>query len=127
MRLRPKTALLLLPAVFGIAAVYFWLTPLAISGVGVATDVCDQSQSLETSAHGNWVGPVYQLAIDQPENCGVALHSASVQRLGSHLFVRTKYRSPSGMYTSCHCRHRTNLSIPGLPRQAFRAHVYSWP
>jgi hypothetical protein len=82
---------------------------------------------METKVQSNWSGPIFQLAIDQPENCGVALHTASVQRIGSHLFVRTKYHSPSGMYTSCYCRHRTNLSIPGLPRQTFRAHVYSWP
>jgi hypothetical protein len=109
------------------AVAYFSLTPLAISGIGLETNTCDQSESLETWAQGTWVGPVFELAIDQPENCAVELQRVSVQRLGSHLFVRTKYVSPSGMYTTCHCRHRTKLRIPGLPRRDFRAHVYSWP
>ena len=127
MRLRLKPALLLLPVVLGMGVAYFSLTPLAIPGVVLETGVCDQSESLETSAEGAWIGPTYQLAIDQPENCAVELESASVQRLGSHLFVRTKYVSPSGMYTACYCRHLTKLRIPGLPRQDFLAHVYSWP
>ena len=127
MRLRLKTASLTSFAALGIAAAYFWLTPLALPGVQMSTGVCDYSPPSETKVQSSWSGQVLELAIDQPQNCGVALHTASVQRLGSHLFVRTKYRSPSGMYTSCYCRHRTNLSIPDLPHQTFRAHVYSWP
>lgn len=127
MRLRLMTTSLALFASLGIIAAYFWLTPLALPGVHMSTGVCDESPSTETMVQSSWSGQVLQVEIDQPENCGVVLHTVSVQRLGSHLFVRTKYRSPSGMYTSCYCRHRTNLSIPGLPRQTFWAHVYSWP
>ena len=127
MRLRSKKAIAALVAVGGLATAYFALTPFALSGVQVTAGVCDESSPGGTSVKSIWAGSVYQLAIDQPENCGVALHSASVQRLGNHLFVRTKFQSPSGMYTSCYCRHRTTLGIPGLPRQAFRAHVYAWP
>lgn len=124
---RLKTSLLVVPAILSVAAVYFRLTPLALPGIQVATGVCDQTRSSETLAQGNWVGAIYELTIDQPENCGVALHSTAVQRLGNHLFVRTEYRSPSGFYTGCNCRHRITLGIPGLPVQTFQTHVYSWP
>jgi len=127
MRLRLKAASLTLLAALGVTAGYFSFTPLALPGVETSTGICEESPSPETKVQSNWSGPVFQVAIHQPEKCGAALHTASVQRIGSHLFVRTKYRSPSGMYTSCYCQHRTNLSIPGLPHQTLRAHVYSWP
>ena len=127
MHFRLKAASLAFVAALGAAVAYFWLTPLALPGVQVSTGICDQSPSTQTTVQSSWSGQVLELAIDQRENCGVALHSASVQRLGSHLFVRTRYRSPSGMYTSCYCRHRTELGIPDLPQRTFQAHVYSWP
>jgi len=127
MRLRLFTTVLVLLVAGGIATAYFWFAPFALPGVEVASGVCDYSPSAETTVQSNWADPVLHLAIDQPENCGVMLRAISVQRIGGHLFVRTKYHSPSGMYTSCYCRHRTSLSIPDLPRQTYRAHVYSWP
>lgn len=124
---RLTTIALGVAAICAIAFGYFWLTPLALPAVQVDAGVCDPAQPLDASVRGYWGGDMYRLAIDQPENCAVSIATASVQRIGDHLFVRTRFYSPSGMYTGCHCRHRMNLRIPGLPRQEYRAHVYSWP
>jgi hypothetical protein len=106
---------------------YFGLTPFSLAGVQSVAGSCDTSPDANTSAHGSWSGAIFEVAISQAENCGVALHDVSVQRLGDELFVRTTYRSPSGMYTGCNCRHQTTLRIPDLAKGEYRVHVYSWP
>jgi hypothetical protein len=128
MRLHPLIAFAALLALLGAAAIAcLALTPFALQGVQASSGGCDPQPSMETAVQSSWSGTTLRLAIDQPENCAMALQAASVQRLGSHLFVRTEYRSPSGLQTGCRCRHRTHLDIAGLPRQPFQTHVYSWP
>jgi hypothetical protein len=106
--------------------VFFRFTPIALSGVEVASQTCDESDSIETTTMANWNGAALALTITEPENCAYSLQAANVQRIGSHLFVRTSYASPSGMATGCHCQHATTLRIQGLPRQPFQVHTYSW-
>jgi hypothetical protein len=122
-----KAISLALLAASTIAAAFFWRTPFALAGVQITADVCDTSDATETTVEGNWVGPLYQVVMAQPENCAMVVDKSAVQRIGHHLFVRTTFTSPSGMYTGCHCQHRTTLGVSGLPRQAYSIHVYSWP
>ena len=114
-------------AVVGATVAYLWLTPFGLRGVEVSHATCKDSDSIETTSRAHWAGQLYRVRLEQPENCASAVHDVAVQRLGGHLFVRTSFSSPSGMYTACHCQHRTNLNVPDLPRQDYSIHVYSWP
>lgn len=104
----------------------FRLTPFAIKGIEVSSQVCDTSDDTETVTDTNWNDAILAVTIKEAENCAYALQAATVQRIGSHLFVRTSYASPSDMLTACHCRHSTTLRIPNLKQQEFQVHVYSW-
>ena len=106
---------------------YFRFTPLALKGVEVSSGECNINSFSGTTVKSSWAGSTQQLAIEQPANCAAYLESASVQRLGSHLFVRTRFALPADMATGCNCGQRVNLKIPDLPQATYRVHVYAWP
>lgn len=106
---------------------FFHYSPFAIDGVETSSGSCDESDRIETITESSWNGAVLALTITEAENCAFALQSAVVQRIGSHLFVRTSFDSPSALATACHCRHSTTLRIPGVPRRTYQIHTYSWP
>lgn len=121
------TSIALAAALPVVLFVFFRFTPIALSDVEVTSQRCDQSDSIETTTEASWNGAALALTIKEPENCAYSLQAATVQRIGSHLFVRTAFDTPSGMATGCHCQHATTLRIQGLPRQTFQVHAYSWP
>lgn len=129
MRLRPATIVLAVAMVVAAAAVsIFRLTPFALRSVEVSVPSCVvDMESTGTTISSAWAGSTLFLTIKEPENCAYELHSARIQRFGSHLFVRTRYHSPSGMATGCHCVHTTEARISGIPKRDYRVHVYSWP
>ncbi|WP_372018047.1 hypothetical protein [Pseudoxanthomonas sp. 10H] len=120
-------SLIVLLALAGGALVFFRGTPLALSGVEVASDVCDASLATGTTVRSRWSGDALHLAIAQVENCGLGLESVAVQRVGGHLFVRTGYRAPEGPQPACYCTHRTTLQVRGVPVRDYRVHAYAWP
>jgi hypothetical protein len=105
----------------------FRLTPFALKGVEVNSGACNFNAVSGTTVQGSWAGSMYQLAIEQPANCAAHLESAAVQRVGSHLFVRTRFELPADMAAGCNCGQRVNLNIPGLPQATYSVHVYAWP
>lgn len=127
MNLRLMTTSLALLGVPALALAWLSLTPLAIHGVEVAAGTCDTSPAAQATTTTRWNGALLELAVDQSQNCAASLDEASVQRVGSHLFVRTRYQAPSDVATGCNCQHRTNLRVPGLPQRDYTVHVYSWP
>jgi hypothetical protein len=82
---------------------------------------------METRVQGSWSGSMHQLAIEVPANCAADLEIAAVQRIGSHLFVRSRLVMPEGIATGCNCGKRATLMVPGLARREYRVHVYTWP
>lgn len=127
MRLVLRTLLAAVVLLFAVIA-WFGFTPFALEGVAVIPGECNHNPFTVTSAQGSWDGPIHQLAIEKSANCSAYLESAAVQRLGSHLFVRTRFEQPSAdVAAGCNCGHRVNLRIPGLPQGTYQAHVYAWP
>lgn len=126
MRFVPR--ILVLAGVLLVAVIaWFRLTPFAIEGVEVTSGECNIDSFSGTTVQSSWAGSKYQLAVEQPANCAADLESAAVQRLGSHLFVRTRFVLPADMATGCNCGQRVHLKIPGLPQATYKVHVYAWP
>ena len=125
----PRTliASLALPGLLALPAGYSSLTRLALGDVEVAAPTCDTSPSAQAPPRLAWHHATLELTVEHPANCAASLQRASVQRLGTHLFVRTRYQQPEDMATGCNCLHRAQLRIPGLPQQAYSVHAYSWP
>jgi hypothetical protein len=126
MRFVLKTALAAGVLLVAVTA-WFRFAPFALEGVEVTSGDCNINSFSGTTVQSSWAGSMHQLAIEQPANCIAHLESAAVQRLGSHLFVRTRFALPEGMAAGCNCGHRVNLEIPGLPQANYRVHVYTWP
>ena len=106
---------------------WFRFTPFALDGVEVASGECNINSISGTTVQSSWAGSMHQLAIEQQANCAAYLESAKVQRLGNHLFVRTRFELPADMAAGCNCGQRVNLRIPDLPQANYRVHVYAWP
>lgn len=129
MRIHPAKTMLAVAAVVAAATIsILWLTPFALREVEVSNPPCVvDMESTQTTIDSAWASNSLSLTIREPENCAYELRNASIQRFGGHLFVRTRYYSPSGIATGCHCIHITEARVSGIPKRDYRVHVYSWP
>ncbi len=124
MKLVSNVALTLGAAVV-VPMVYFGLTPLAIDGVVVTPrPSCDNKSGRETHSSSRWENGTLVVNISEAQNCGLSQQSVAVQRIGSSLFVRTKY---DGVPAACICRQNFSLAVPGVPEQSYEIAVYNVP
>jgi len=107
---------------------YFGFTPLAIDGVIVTPKPsCDDSVDTATQTSSKWDNGLLIVDISEAQTCSESQESVDVQRLGSNLFVRTKFGSETEEVAACICRQNFSLAVPGVPEQSYTVAVYNLP
>lgn len=114
--------------VIAVPLIYFRYTPFALPSANVNVGLsCTGELDMETRSSSRWEDGQLTASVSEAQTCGQSQQSLAVQRLGSALFIRTKYASDTGVVAACICRQNYRVTVSEVPKQNYRVLVYNFP